>query len=167
MSRLILGVDVGLSGALAALHAGQVVQLADLPTVTVQRSRGTRREYLVAELAELVRGTLAQAPAGAPVLALVERQRAMPRQGVSSTFSLGYGTGLVVGLFAALSVPFEWAEPATWKPAIGLPRGSGKGVSLELAGRLFPQAQIGRRDGRAEALLLALYAQRRLTGDPP
>jgi crossover junction endodeoxyribonuclease RuvC len=159
---VILGVDVGLSGALAALRGPEVLLLADLPTIRVQRGRGARREYLAGELAQLVRDVLAAAPAGAPVHAVVERQGARPGQGLVSAFSLGYGTGLIAGVLATLSVPLELEAPATWKKALGLPPGAGKGASLELAARLFPHAHVARRDGRAEALLLALYGQRRL-----
>ncbi|HKZ73504.1 MAG TPA: hypothetical protein VJ011_05530 [Steroidobacteraceae bacterium] len=161
---LILGIDPGLGGGLAVLRGGELVLLADMPTIWIQRPKGRRREYLVGELVEMMHSVILMREPGEELRAIVERQHARPGQGVSSCYSLGYGTGLVAGILATLSIPLEWAEPAAWKRAMGLPRGADKGASIELASRLFPTAEIGRKDGRAEALLLAEYGRRRSAG---
>jgi len=159
---LILGIDPGLGGGLAVLRRGEPAMLADMPAIWIQRRpKGWRREYIVGELAEMLRSVTLMRQPSDELRAVVERQHAMPGQGVSSCYSLGYGTGMVAGILAALSIPLEWAEPAAWKRAMGLPRGADKGASLELASRLFPGAEIGRKDGRAEALLLAEYGRRK------
>ena len=42
MSALVIGVDVGLGGALAALRGHDLVVLEDLPTVAVERGSEER-----------------------------------------------------------------------------------------------------------------------------
>jgi crossover junction endodeoxyribonuclease RuvC len=161
VTPLVLGIDPGLSGGIAALHGSEILCLADLPSIAVTRGKRTRREYLPGELVEIVRSILAQVHGATEVLALVERVHSMPGQGVASSFAFGLGTGLIVGVLATLHVAFEWVEPRAWKRGVGLLQGSDKGASLELAQRLYPTAEIGRKDGRAEALLIARFGLHR------
>ena len=85
----------------------------------------------------------------------------MPKQGVASSFALGVGLGSILGVLQAMHVPLELVTAAAWKRALGL--SSDKRASLHKARLLFPSAELGlaKHDGRAEALLLAYYAQGR------
>lgn len=162
MSTLVIGVDVGLSGAIAAVRGVELLRLVDMPVVTVQRTHQTRREYLVPELADTLRSLLASVHGATEVRAFVERQQAMPKQGSTSGFRLGVGFGIVRGVLGSLRIPVEIVEPSAWKRAVGLPKGADKGASIELASRLFPDADVARQDGRADALLIARFGQQRL-----
>jgi crossover junction endodeoxyribonuclease RuvC len=91
----------------------------------------------------------------------VERQQAMPGQGVSSSFQTGKGFGEILGVLACTGLPHEIISPTKWKPAMGLDKDKQK--SREMARRLWPEAPLGRQkdEGRCEALLLAEWLRRR------
>jgi hypothetical protein len=95
-----------------------------------------------------------------PDLLVIERQRAMPGQGVSSTFSIGYQYGALVGLAAAMGIPFELVEPAVWKHDLGL-IGLDKTASRQRATELMPEGLSlftrAKDHGAAEASLIALW----------
>lgn len=103
-----------------------------------------------------------------PDLVVIERQRAMPRQGVSSTFATGFQYGALTGILAALGKPYEVVEPSVWKRDVGLLK-LDKDHSRERAIELVPEgtAFFARKKdhGNAEACLIALwkiaYADRR------
>jgi hypothetical protein len=73
-------------------------------------------------------------------------------------FNYGVGYGAYLGILTALEIPFQEVRPQTWKKAYSL--NSEKSRSIIVAQQLFPGADIGKKDGRAEALLLAEYARR-------
>lgn len=99
------------------------------------------------------------------VFAVVEHVGAMPKQGVSSTFAFGQNFGWILGVLAALEVPFELVRPQKWKKHFSCT--SDKNTSVEVAKRLFPGVSLMAsercrkpHDGMAEALLMAEYARR-------
>lgn len=87
---------------------------------------------------------------------VVENVHAMPKQGVSSTFKFGLGTGIIRGVVGALRLPLTLVTPHQWKAFHTLP--SLKEASRALAIRKWPelQAQLSRKKDadRAEALLI-------------
>jgi crossover junction endodeoxyribonuclease RuvC len=120
---LVIGIDPGLSGALAVLDGtGEVRRVA--------------------------------------ARVVIERVSAMPKQGVSSTFTFGVAFGSILGAVQALNLPIEFVTPVTWKRALGL--SSDKKAALHKARLMFPYAEINleKHHGRAEALLIAHWAQR-------
>lgn len=151
---IYIGIDPGLFGAVAILDTppGTPLDVRDTPTVTLQMSRGTRREYDVSGMAAIL----------APFMRLhvhviLEESQAMPGQGVRSTFTTGLGFGLWLGVLAALTLPYTRVRPAIWKRALSL--GKDKERARLRAMQLFPTADLRRKKdhGRAEALLLAWY----------
>lgn len=153
---LVVGIDPGLSGALAVLDSqGTVFAVEDLPTLYRGKGR-VKHELDPAGLAHLLRPYAAELR-----LAVVEQVASRPGQGVASVFSLGHSYGAIVGTLAALVIPVRLVLPATWKAAVGLPAKAEKDASRALAARLFPGEPLHRvKDhNRAEALLLARYAQ--------
>jgi crossover junction endodeoxyribonuclease RuvC len=101
--------------------------------------------------------------------ALIEKVSAMPGNGVASMFSFGRAAGIVEGVLAGLSVPFQLIPPATWIKSMRT--FGGKDGSRQRAQELFPDyAHLFARkkdDGRAEAALLACYAAEREDDEPP
>jgi hypothetical protein len=144
----IMAVDPGLKGAVAYFwpQTGRV-EAYDMPVADGHVD--------VANLADLVKMMT-------PDLALVEQVGAMPGQGVSSMFKFGCGYGMVRGVIAALGVPLHLVTPAKWKKHFGL--SSNKEASRALALRLWPTHadlfKLKKHEARAEAALLALYAQK-------
>lgn len=160
--KLFCGIDPGLSGAVAAItDNGNFVSVHDAPTITVKKGHGKKRVYLEAEMVKIFEGLLSCYDIQ---LVGLENVHAMPKQGVTSMFSMGTGFGLWLGIIAALKLPYERIEPGKWKRIMGLASGSDKNSSIVTASHLFPTAPLSRvkDDGRAEALLLAEYLRRRL-----
>lgn len=154
----VLGVDPGASGALAMIDTVlAALVVADMPYAVVPV--GAHRRKLVSEtwLAETVRSW-------GPDVAWIERVHAMPKQGVSSSFSFGMHYGLVRGVLAAAGVPIHLVTPQEWKRNFRL--GPSKTSARVTAAQLFPSnAGLFRRnkdDGRAEAALLALFGAQQL-----
>src|SRR5262249_46209956 len=87
-----------------------------------------------------------------------ERAQAMPRQGASSGFKYGRGTGALEAIITICGVALEVVEPAIWKKTFRL-RGKDKEAARQRALELFPTAHhaLARRKdhGRAEAILIA------------
>ena len=92
----ILGIDPGLSGALAFWSDGDLIKVYDVPTMKA-RKRG--REVDWSEAARIVDA------AGHIDHAIIESAAAMPKQGVASMFKFGYVCGGLRGLVAAHFIP--------------------------------------------------------------
>jgi crossover junction endodeoxyribonuclease RuvC len=161
MAKVILGVDPGLSGALAAvsLETGKLIAVYDMPTFSKKGSKKTINEINDQELAYLV-GIIE------PSLAVVEGVNAFPGQGVTSMFRLGAAYGTIKGVLAGMGIPFVTAHPATWKKDMRL--SGDKALSRQTATRQWPDMSTHfkrvKDDGRAEAALLALWLQRQHKG---
>jgi crossover junction endodeoxyribonuclease RuvC len=147
----VLGVDPGLTGAVAVWDTAlDLLVVRDMPVAA--KASATRREVVPEWLADIVREFT-------PDLAWLEQVSAMPKQGVSSVFSLGTSYGMARGVLAALQVDTHLVSPGVWKRALKL--SSDKSASRALAARLFA-AHAGefrrvRDDGRAEAALLTHF----------
>jgi crossover junction endodeoxyribonuclease RuvC len=156
---IIIGIDPGLSGALAVLHQDLSVTIYDTPTLTVAGAKGSRREYDLAMMSSVVRslGLVGQ------TVAYIESVHAMPGQGVRSMFTMGDGFGSWKGILAALSIPYTLVTPQRWKKYLMDGMGKDKDASRLRAIQLFPTyADLFSRkkdDGRAEALLIAWYGR--------
>ena len=53
---------------------------------------------------------------------MIERVKAMPKQGITSAFQFGVGFGPVLGVLQALHLPTAFVTPAVWKASYGLTR---------------------------------------------
>lgn len=70
--------------------------------------------------------------------ATLEFVRAMPRQGVSSTFKFGWGYGGLRMALIATGIPFEEVTPAKWQGALRCRSGGDKNVTKRKAQELWP-----------------------------
>jgi len=111
-----LGIDIGLDGAIALIENGDLLEVHDMPTVTLERNNKSKRMVNAAELARLIRQA-------APGCAYLERLNAMPGQGVTSMFSMGQSLGVVLGILAAFDIPTTTIPPRTWQRALDVPQG--------------------------------------------
>lgn len=152
MTPAIIAIDPGKTGAIAYDVPGAALKVYDMPDTP-------------AGVVSLLR-SLSWAPDGA--FCLIEKQQAMPKQGVSSMFTLGEGYGFLQATVMTLGLPLDFVRPADWKRKLGLTNADKTG-SRAMAARLFPdQADEFKRvkdHGRAEAALLAVYARRHLIGE--
>jgi crossover junction endodeoxyribonuclease RuvC len=155
-SMFIVGIDPGLSGALAVLSlSGTLITLADTPTLTLKVQRGRKQVYDVPGMVKLLRPY-----GGLHVHVYIEESQAMPGQGSRSMFTVGLGYGVWLGILATLELPYTSVRPAVWKPTFSL--GRDKETARLRAQQLYPGADLRRKrdHGRAEALLLAAYGLR-------
>ncbi len=152
-----LGIDPGISGAVALLHPDDSARFWDTPSI----KSGGKREYDGARMHEIL--VEAQPPMGVVLHAYVERAQAMPKQGVTSTFNYGKGYGLWLGLLIGLGIPYTLVSPRTWRKVMMPDMAKDKGASLLRAKQLFPAVrrylQLVKDHDKAEALLIAAYGR--------
>ncbi len=150
---MILGIDPGLSGAIALLSPeGNVLAIEDMPTIEVVINGKKRRNMPPVALANTIRIL-------APQKAFLENVGVRPGEGAVGAFSFGRNLGQIEGVLAALRIPTTLVHPATWKRRMNIP--ADKGGARMKAMALFPdKADLFKRvkdDGRAESALLAYY----------
>lgn len=158
MTELVVGVDPGLTGALAILNSSaELVALVDLP---VCRTPGKLAWIDGAELESLLGAHLN----GRGAVAVVELASAMPKQGVASTFAFGVTFGSILSILQAWQFPLHLVKPAQWKRDLCL-AGKDKKASLYKARLLYPTAdlKLAKHHGRAEALLIAYWYMQKKT----
>ena len=152
----IIGIDIGLDGAIAVFNDGKLVSIHDMPTLTIESNKKAKRQIAAGDLAYLL---------CEPEIdhAYVERPASRPGQSVVAMFNFGRSLGVVQGVLAALQIPVTYVAPATWIKAIGKP--AGKDGSRHRAMELFPdQLDLFKRvkdDGRAEAALIATWGMQK------
>ncbi len=159
MTKVIIGVDPGISGGIAFLtERGEPLLVAELPIIRDGSLAWVDGGRLQSLLIDTLQGMQARA--------LIERVSAMPKQGVSSSFNFGVGFGSLLSIFQARHIAIELISPAKWKHAMGLT--SAKQLSLDKARLLYPTVELPRAkdEGRAEALLLAHYGLHRPPSPP-
>lgn len=149
----VLGLDPGATGAIAMLDTDlAALVVCDMPSTLVKVGKQHRRQISEFWLADILR-------VYEPDAAWIERVHALPKQGVTSSFSFGLSYGLARGVLAALGVPVQLVTPQEWKREFRL--GPDKNEARIIAARLFPQNAACftrvKDDGRAEAALLALF----------
>jgi crossover junction endodeoxyribonuclease RuvC len=153
---IILGIDPGLTGALAFYDtATKTVDVHDMPVVSVVRNGKNKNEVSAALTSDII----AEHLKGMPSVAFLERVNAMPGQGVTSVFSFGRSSGIIEGILAAYDIQTHIVIPQRWQKAMDV-RG-GKDGSRERAMQLLPASagkfNLKKHDGRADAALIALY----------
>lgn len=154
---MILGVDPGLSGALA-LYDESYALVVDIPTIKLKSNKSLKRTvdiYQLGNWLDIRRNQISKC--------VIEDVHAMPKQGVTSSFNFGKTFGTILGAVAANQIPMVLVPPQIWKKAFGL-IGQDKDASRMAASRLAPQHahywSLAKHDGRAESFLLAVYGSR-------
>ena len=148
---ITVGIDPGLTGAVAFLRNGEYYSLFDIPT-TLKGSGSVKQEV---EPGGLKRMFLERLEGREDVAIALERVSAMPGQGSSSVFSFGDTYGCCRSVASLTGYSLHLVTPTTWKKHFGL--GRDKEESRALASRLFPGAELHlkKHADRAEALLMA------------
>jgi crossover junction endodeoxyribonuclease RuvC len=78
----VIGIDPGLSGAIAVINGDDSLMIFDMPTMTVERNGKAKRQVSATELADLL-----YLYSGKDCHVYCERVGAMAGQGVTSVFS--------------------------------------------------------------------------------
>lgn len=152
----ILGIDPGLSGALALFDVDGTLEVVDMPVLQFKTKRAID-EYAVARIVDNWSGRIREV--------WLERVGVRPGEGAVGAFTFGRGYGLLRGVCAANFLTIVDVTPATWKGALKL-RGD-KDESRLRATTLFPRHGdlFARKkdDGRAEAVLIARHGMDQVT----
>ncbi len=149
---MILGIDPGLSGALAFMDDELLIY--DIPTLQITRNGKNKRQIDIYSLLALMQAYHVKH-------CYLENVNAMPGQGVSSMFQMGRGYGQIEMALAACKIPVTYITPQVWKKSLAVPKD--KDGARQRASQLMPQYahnwDLKKHDGRAEAALIALYGK--------
>ena len=153
---LFVGIDVGNKGAIALINKDKkLINIYDCPIFKTTNKKGKKKTRVDSkgifkifyEYADRINKTM------------IEHAQVMPGQGISSGFIYGEGYGKYLGVLDSLGLEYEEIKPTTWKKYYKLNRD--KNLSIEKAIELVPESKkliyLKKHDGRAEALLIALY----------
>lgn len=154
-----LGIDPGLTGALALLDAnGKLILVSDMPVQPRTKGGNQVNAYALSDW-------LIKAHHNGEITAFVEKVSAMPGQGVSSMFAFGEGCGVIRACLACRGIATIYVTPQSWKKSVGL-SGKEKDYARTVAAQLMPEvsAHLTRKKdiGRADAALLAYYGFHKL-----
>ena len=143
MSRHLIGIDPGCSGAVVVLQSAAIPEPVEWVRMPTMKIGGSTR----VDCAELSR-FLQDFDSGH---AYVELVGSMPGQGVASMFTFGHAAGSVMGVLAAMCIPVTLVTPQRWKKAAGL-IGTDKDAARSRAIQLWPRWQALGKKGEGQAL---------------
>lgn len=160
---IALAIDIGLTGALAAVDSYGTARVVDLPTVPDGKTRRLDGRALIVALREFWPLN------GSDAMLVFEDVRPRPMgngNGHGNTMhsqgSLMRSRGAIEAACDIARVPMVTVQPATWKRHLGLLK-SEKGASREKALALYPaladRLKRVKDHNRAEAVLLAHWLQ--------
>ena len=151
----IIGIDPGLSGAIAILENNKVLNVFDMPTMS--EGKKNKKQLNSAQLVKLLRDNIVK---DEEVSVVVEQVNAMPGQGVTSMFNFGQTFGAIKGICASLGFPIFFVRPSKWKKhfeLINSSKDSSRTKVIEmyplLAGDLSKKKDVNKSD----AILIARF----------
>ena len=106
----IIGIDPGLSGAIAILEDKKVLDLFEMPVMA--EGKKNKKQLNSAQLVNILKDNVENENETAIV---VEQVNALPGQGVTSMFNFGQSFGAIKGVSAALNLPIFFVRPSKWK----------------------------------------------------
>lgn len=150
MATVYCGVDPGLDGAFAFLHSvDSTLEIVDMPTELMNNGK---RRVDAAKVGAILRQYL-------PDHIFLEHVHASPQMGVSSAFSFGRSSGVIMGAAGAQALKVTEVAPNLWKPRMGCT--ADKKQTVARATQLLPNCarawKLVKDADRAEAALLAIY----------
>ena len=151
----IIGIDPGLSGAIAVLKNNQVLNIFDIPVMS--EGKKNKRQLNSALLVNLLKENINKEE---EVAVVIEQVNAMPGQGVTSMFNFGQTFGALKGICAALELPIFFVRPSKWKKYFELINSS-KDASRTKAIEMYPKLSIQlskKKDvNKSDAILIARF----------
>ena len=90
-------------------------------------------------------------------VATIENVHAMPKQGVTSSFTFGKNFGFLIGLLTASCIPYKFVTPQKWQKGMQCMTKGDKNISKAAAQRLWPKIKI--THAIADSLLIAEYGR--------
>ena len=151
----IIGIDPGLSGAIAVLHNKKVINMYDMPVMAEgkKNKRQLNSSQLVNILTDNINGD-------EETIVVVEQVNAMPGQGVTSMFNFGQTFGAIKGVCAALKLPIFFVRPSKWKKhfeLINSSKDASRTKVIEMYPTLSSQLAKKRDVNKSDAILIAKF----------
>ena len=151
----IIGIDPGLSGAIAVLENNKVLNIFDIPVMS--EGKKNKRQLNSALMVNLLKENINKEE---EVAVVVEQVNAMPGQGVTSMFNFGQTFGAIKGICAALELPIFFVRPSKWKKHFELINSS-KDASRTKAIEMYPNlsSQLSKKKdvNKSDAILIARF----------
>ena len=158
----IVGIDPGLSGAIAILENKKVLSLFDMPIMA--EGKKNKRQLNSAQLVNIIKESL---NLNDEIAVVVEQVNAMPGQGVTSMFNFGQTFGAIKGVCAALDLPIFFVRPSKWKKyfeLINSSKDSSRTKAIEMYPSLSNQLSKKKDVNKSDAILIArFYYDTRIT----
>ena len=152
---IVIGIDPGLSGALAILENKRVLGIFEMPVMP--EGKKNKRQLNSAQLVNILRDNI---KINNEIAVVVEQVNAMPGQGVTSMFNFGQTFGAIKGVCAALNLPIYFVRPSKWKKHFELINSS-KDSSRTKAIEMYPSlsAKLAKKKdvNKSDAILIARF----------
>ena len=156
----VVGIDPGVTGAIALVQPQKPPELWDLEVVSI----GSTKQISPQGLLEML---VAWGDVDAVVM---EDNRSNGNNGALANFSMGMSMGIVTGVAATLYRPFHRVKPREWQAEFGLgniARIDRKNAHRQRARELWPSMDdslnLVKHHNRADALLIAEWGRRTLS----
>ena len=159
-----IGIDPGLQGGITFIEESEIVT-AFMPTILLGKKRA---------LDNLTLSRIFSGYDPVKCYAILEEQHAMPKQGVVSMMSIGYGFGALKQCLVDFGIPHEVVRAQVWQKEFGISgrKGNTKAQALQICQSLFPDLNLlaterskKPHEGIVDAVLIAEFAKRRYGGD--
>lgn len=159
--KMVIGLDAGATGGVACLVDYQFMDAMRMPTKKVSGKDITN----AAAIWNRISAWAAEYQPDVSVIG-IEAVHAMPKQGVSSSFTFGRQFGKAEAALELFGYPMHYITPSVWKKAFHLT--SSKQDSIDAAKLRFgdaiePYLRFKKDDGVAEAALIAAYTAEKFT----
>ena len=151
----VIGIDPGLSGAIAVLEDKKVLGIFDMPVMA--EGKKNKRQLNSAQLVNVIKSNINQ---DEEISVVVEQVNAMPGQGVTSMFNFGQTFGAIKGVCAALKLPIYFVRPSKWKKhfeLINSSKDSSRTKVIEMYPTLSDQLAKKKDVNKSDAILIARF----------
>ena len=151
----IIGIDPGLTGAIAIMQNKKVLDIIDMPVMA--EGKKNKRQLNSAQLVSIIKKNI---ESNEEVAVVVEQVNAMPGQGVTSMFNFGQTFGAIKGVCAALELPIFFVRPSKWKKyfeLINASKDSSRTKAIEMYPSLSNHLAKKKDVNKSDAILIARY----------
>ena len=151
----IIGIDPGLSGAIAVLENNKVLNIFDMPVMA--EGKKNKRQLNSSQLVNIIKDNINE---DEETIVVVEQVNAMPGQGVTSMFNFGQTFGAIKGVCAALKLPIFFVRPSKWKKhfeLINSSKDASRTKVIEMYPTLSGQLAKKRDVNKSDAILIAKF----------
>ena len=158
MSRAWLGIDPGLSGAIAVIqYDEQAIAVLPIPLAGKE-----------IDVTHIINWLTYKTTIQKDGIACIESVHSMPGQGVSSVFKFGFVTGILHGIIRTLGIPLYTVTPQAWKKEILAGTDKSKQASIDYVARTYPNVSLKRTErsttydhNMSDAICIAEYCKRK------